>query len=107
MVGNRTGKKEIYVCDYRVGRVYRFVSVPTPNQPPTALIETVPSPADVSLTEVGGAVIAFALLQGSKFRLHLPEGAVKPAGLFFGGASGLIGKAISCAHQSSARNSRG
>ena len=40
---------------------------------------------------VGGAVIAFALLQGSKFRLHLPETAVKPAGLFFGGASGLIG----------------
>ena len=40
---------------------------------------------------VGLAVIAFAILQGSKFRLHLPERMVRPAGLFFGGASGLIG----------------
>lgn len=40
---------------------------------------------------VGIAVIAFALLQGSKFRLHLPDKLVKPAGIFFGGASGLIG----------------
>ena len=40
---------------------------------------------------VGIAVIAFALLQGSRFRFHLPDKIVKPAGLFFGGASGLIG----------------
>jgi uncharacterized membrane protein YfcA len=40
---------------------------------------------------VGSAVIAFAILQGSKFRLHLPERLVKPAGIIFGGASGLIG----------------
>ena len=40
---------------------------------------------------VGAAVIAFALLQGSKFRLHLPNRLVKPAGVLFGGASGLIG----------------
>lgn len=40
---------------------------------------------------VGAAVIAFALLQGSKFRLHLPDRLVKPAGVLFGGASGLIG----------------
>jgi uncharacterized membrane protein YfcA len=40
---------------------------------------------------VGVAVIAFALLQGSRFRLHLPERMVRPAGLFFGGASGVIG----------------
>jgi uncharacterized membrane protein YfcA len=40
---------------------------------------------------VGAAVIAFAILQGSKFRLHLPDRLVKPAGIFFGGASGLIG----------------
>ena len=40
---------------------------------------------------VGIAVIAFALLQGSRFRLHLPDRMVKPAGIFFGGASGLIG----------------
>ena len=43
------------------------------------------------LIVVGAAVIAFALLQGSKFRLHLPDRMVKPAGVFFGGASGLIG----------------
>ncbi len=40
---------------------------------------------------VGLAVIVFAVLQGSRFRLHLPERAIKPAGVFFGGASGLIG----------------
>ena len=40
---------------------------------------------------VGVAVIVFAILQGSRFRLHLPERLVKPAGVFFGGASGLIG----------------
>ena len=40
---------------------------------------------------VGIAVIAFALLQGSRFRLHLPDRIVKPSGLFFGGASGVIG----------------
>ena len=40
---------------------------------------------------VGIAVIAFALLQVSRLRLHLPDKMVKPAGLFFGGASGLIG----------------
>ena len=40
---------------------------------------------------VGIAVIAFALLQGSRFRLHLPDRWVKPAGVLFGGASGLIG----------------
>jgi uncharacterized membrane protein YfcA len=40
---------------------------------------------------VGLAVITFAFLQGSRFRLQLPERMVKPAGLLFGGASGLIG----------------
>ncbi|MDH3387292.1 MAG: sulfite exporter TauE/SafE family protein [Gammaproteobacteria bacterium] len=40
---------------------------------------------------VGVAVIAFALLQGSRFRLHLPDALVKPAGVLFGGAAGLIG----------------
>ncbi len=40
---------------------------------------------------VGTAVIAFAVLQGSHYRLHLSARAVKPAGIFFGGASGLIG----------------
>jgi hypothetical protein len=43
------------------------------------------------LVVVGLAVIGFALLQGSRFRLHLPDRMVKPAGVFFGGASGLIG----------------
>ena len=46
---------------------------------------------DTLMYLVGFAVIAFALLQGSRFRLHLPERMVRPAGLFFGGASGLIG----------------
>ena len=40
---------------------------------------------------VGIAVIAFALLQGSRFRFHLPDRLVKPAGVLFGGASGVIG----------------
>jgi len=40
---------------------------------------------------VGAAVIAFAILQGSKFHLQLPDQLVKPAGILFGGASGLIG----------------
>ena len=40
---------------------------------------------------VGIAVIAFALLQGSRFRLHLPARIVRPSGIFFGGASGVIG----------------
>jgi uncharacterized membrane protein YfcA len=40
---------------------------------------------------VGVAVIVFAIMQGSRFRLQLPDAMVKPAGLFFGGASGLIG----------------
>ena len=43
------------------------------------------------LVVVGIAVIAFAILQISHYRLHLPDSKVKPAGLFFGGASGLIG----------------
>ena len=43
------------------------------------------------LIVVGVAVIAFSLLQGSRFRRHLPDRLVKPAGVFFGGASGLIG----------------
>jgi len=40
---------------------------------------------------VGSAVIAFALLQGSSRRFYLPELLVKPAGGFFGLASGIIG----------------
>jgi len=40
---------------------------------------------------VGAAVIVFAIMQGSRFRLQLPDALIKPAGLFFGGASGLIG----------------
>ena len=40
---------------------------------------------------VGVAVIAFAILQGSSYRLHLTERSVKPAGLLFGGAAGVIG----------------
>jgi uncharacterized membrane protein YfcA len=33
----------------------------------------------------------FAIMQGSRFRIQLADAMVKPAGLFFGGASGLIG----------------
>lgn len=40
---------------------------------------------------VGIAVITFAILQSSSYRLHLREDLIRPAGLFFGGASGLIG----------------
>lgn len=40
---------------------------------------------------VGVAVIVFAIMQGSRFRIQIPDAMVKPAGLFFGGASGLIG----------------
>ena len=40
---------------------------------------------------VGIAVIAFAILQGSHYRMHLADSIVKPAGVFFGGASGIIG----------------
>jgi len=40
---------------------------------------------------VGCAVIGFAILQGSRFRLQLPDRMVSPAGVAFGGAAGLIG----------------
>lgn len=40
---------------------------------------------------VGVAVIAFALLQGSSYRFYLPESLIKPAGIFFGVSSGIIG----------------
>jgi uncharacterized membrane protein YfcA len=40
---------------------------------------------------VGIAVIAFAILQGSSYRFHLAESSVRPAGAFFGLASGVIG----------------
>jgi uncharacterized membrane protein YfcA len=40
---------------------------------------------------VGIAVIFFAILQGSSYRLHLSESQVKPAGLLFGSAAGVIG----------------
>ena len=40
---------------------------------------------------VGLAVIAFAFLQGSHYRMRLPEAIVKPAGVLFGGAAGIIG----------------
>jgi hypothetical protein len=43
------------------------------------------------LIVVGVAVIVFAIMQGSRFRIQLPDAMVKPAGLFFGGASGIIG----------------
>ncbi|MGD8841271.1 MAG: sulfite exporter TauE/SafE family protein [Gammaproteobacteria bacterium] len=43
------------------------------------------------LIVVGIAVIVFAIMQGSRFRIQLPDAMVKPAGVFFGGASGLIG----------------
>ncbi|MEM7565094.1 MAG: sulfite exporter TauE/SafE family protein, partial [Pseudomonadota bacterium] len=40
---------------------------------------------------VGLAVIAFAILQGSSYRLNLSEKQVKPAGVVFGSAAGIIG----------------
>lgn len=40
---------------------------------------------------VGIAVIAFALLQGSSYRFYLPQSSIKPAGIVFGIASGIIG----------------
>ncbi len=40
---------------------------------------------------VGCAVIAFALLQASSYRLQLPEKAVMPAGAIFGSMAGIIG----------------
>ncbi|HKJ54247.1 MAG TPA: sulfite exporter TauE/SafE family protein [Gammaproteobacteria bacterium] len=43
------------------------------------------------LIVVGIAVIVFAIMQGSRFRIQLADAMVKPAGIFFGGASGLIG----------------
>ena len=47
------------------------------------------------LLVVGVAVIAFAILQGSHYRFRLTDALVKPAGVFFGGASGLIGGVVS------------
>jgi len=43
------------------------------------------------LIVVGVAVIVFAIMQGSRFRIQLADAMVKPAGIFFGGASGVIG----------------
>ncbi|MEM7293599.1 MAG: sulfite exporter TauE/SafE family protein [Pseudomonadota bacterium] len=43
------------------------------------------------LVVVGLAVIAFALLQLSSFRLSLTESMIKPAGVLFGTGAGLIG----------------
>jgi uncharacterized membrane protein YfcA len=43
------------------------------------------------LIVVGVAVIAFAILQGSSYRLHLSESLVTPVGGIFGLASGVIG----------------
>jgi len=43
------------------------------------------------LTVVGIAVIGFAILQSSSYRFHLAEARVRPAGAFFGLASGVIG----------------
>lgn len=43
------------------------------------------------LIVVGIAVICFALLQGSSYRLYLPQSLIKPSGALFGLASGLIG----------------
>ena len=40
---------------------------------------------------VGIAVITFAILQSSSYKLHLRDNMIRPAGVFFGGASGLIG----------------
>ena len=43
------------------------------------------------LIMVGSAVIVFALLQGSNYRLYLANSMVRPAGILFGGIAGLIG----------------
>ncbi len=43
------------------------------------------------LMVVGVAVITFAILQGSSYRIHLSESLVRPVGGFFGLASGVIG----------------
>ena len=43
------------------------------------------------LIVVGVSVFVFAIMQGSRFRIQLPDSMVRPAGLLFGGASGLIG----------------
>ncbi|MDP6267782.1 MAG: sulfite exporter TauE/SafE family protein [Arenicellales bacterium] len=43
------------------------------------------------LLAVGLLVIAFAVLQGSTYKLHLSKSFEKPAGLVFGLASGVIG----------------
>ena len=47
------------------------------------------------LIMVGVAVISFAVLQGSNYRFRLREAVVKPAGIFFGGAAGVIGGVVS------------
>ena len=43
------------------------------------------------LIVVGVAVIVFAILQASSYRFHLAEDRIRPAGAFFGLASGVIG----------------
>ncbi len=47
------------------------------------------------LIVVGVTVILFAILQGSHYRFRLPNELVKPAGILFGGAAGLIGGVVS------------
>jgi uncharacterized membrane protein YfcA len=46
---------------------------------------------DSLLILVGSAVIAFAILQGSSYRLYLADSVVKPVGILFGGLAGVIG----------------
>lgn len=43
------------------------------------------------LITVGIAVVVFALLQASSYRLYLADSMVKPAGVLFGGIAGVIG----------------